>query len=250
MIKLSKKLVSLIFTIGACIGLHAQALDVRDDGGRTELMNYVIWQEIDIAVKQQEIACLFDTCYEYRTVYIGRIDNEPIFSSVLCRKVSCMDKDIQALQDCKKDLVTCMTKTVVGIDALVAAGVQLKAYDHAGNTVLNYCKTYEIYQALIANGVPFQYGVWAYFNPGQTAIATVSVVALTAYVIHLYQQGYLSYDACLQLKNNIAAGLITTCNDLQQMISKSLEFSYDVVGKSPCKITVEHLEDGIWPELL
>lgn len=250
MINFLKQFVSVILIAGACIGLHAQELDIRDDFGRTELMNYVILQEIVIAAKQQEVACLFDTCYEYRTVYLGRIHNEPIYSTVLCRKASCMDKDIQALQDCKKDLAACMSTTVIDINAFVAAGAQLKAYDHGGNTVLNYCKTYEIYKALIDHGVPFQYGAWAYFNPGQTAIATVAMVALTAYVIHLYQQGYLSYDACLQLKNNIAAGLITTSNDVQKMITKSLEYSYDLFDKSPCKITVQHREDGIWPELL
>lgn len=204
-----KRLLSVLLTVFGAVALQAQEPGLRDDQGRTELMNYVIWQEVDIAVIKTDISRLWDVCYEYVRIWTGQVnDGKRQYEKVVMRRASCMDSDILALQNREQDLAQCIEQTVVGIEAMVVTESELNAHDNDGKTVLNHCQTYEIYEALRAHGVPFQYVVYAYFNPQTIAVASLGLVVLAVY---LYQNGYLpSANSGLQSTDNqnIASSLV------------------------------------------
>ena len=182
---------SLVLVILGGMLLQAQESQdyiARDEDGRTELMNYVIWQEAEIAIIKSDISRLWHTCYERTEV---RFLKDFPAATVDQKRKTCTDSDIQALKNRKKDLVQCIEKTLSGIVDLIIAGAQLDVCDNSGKTVLNYCETYEIYELLMFHGAPFQYATFVYFNPQTITVASFGLVVLA---LKLYEHGYFAYS--------------------------------------------------------
>lgn len=233
-----KRLLSVFLTVFGAVALQAQEPDC-DDYGRTELMNYVIWQEVDIAVIKADVSRLWDVCYELVKVYIGNTAGIPItgklqhtqYVTVAKRRASCMDSDIQALKNREQDLAQCIEKTELGINALIEAGAQLDACDNDNKTVLNYCQSYWIYEALRAHGVPFQHSVCFYFHPEYYLVGALSGVAILATcALYLYQEGYLSYDACMQEKSTGSQDILSSMVDVV-MVPTITEVTQDMTAQ-------------------
>lgn len=191
-----RKLFGALFLFFNVMTLQAQQKYVRDENGRTELINYVIWQEVDIATIRKDIDRLWDVCYEKVTVCYGFQNTV----TVTLRRASCMDSDIVALKDRNQDLKKCIETSVFKIWDMVSflETSEIQAYDNQGKTALNYCQTYEIYKALISCGVPFQYTVWAYFNPSTVTLGLCGSVAFAALIVSMYNQHcYFSYTTAM-----------------------------------------------------
>lgn len=149
--------------------------DIRDEKGRTSLMRLVIDFQLNFQTIKEDIARLWDVCYEYADVTDGYITVEidaktshskPIYKRKVKRKQSCLDSDILAHRQREQDFYKLIENTVKEIRRLVdQEHVAVAALDHDGYTALNYCYTPEIYAELRRCGVPFQWKVWAYFNP-------------------------------------------------------------------------------------
>lgn len=156
------------------------------------LINAVIQHEHDIAFIREDIDALWHICYEYADIQDGlikhRLDDttsytQNIYKKKICRRESCLDSDIIAHRQRTQDLYVAIKTAVNDIRTLVADGVVVTAHDHFGKTALNYCYTREIYAELIRQGVPFQWKVWAYFNPetaGWCAVAGLTGAFLIA----------------------------------------------------------------------
>jgi len=173
----------LMSVILILFGLNAQANHVRNQLGRTELMNYVINQEIKKNFMDKEIDRLWHVCYETNEVFNGvwqdsngRIHNKYKYETR--RKISCTDLDIHNLENCKNDKNQWLSITLSGITDLVNSGAPLNLKDYDGNTVLNFCYTYEVYSRLRCLGADFQSLVWIYFHPATTILASAALCGI------------------------------------------------------------------------
>ena len=63
------------------------------------------------------------------------------------------------------------------IKIMVVSGADLQARDFFGNSVVNYCYTKEIYNALRDLGAPFSLQAWSYFYPELAIISGVATIA-------------------------------------------------------------------------
>src|SRR3990167_4660232 len=91
---LTRKLNFMMFMI-CCMAQMTQASDVRDEQGRTELMNYVIQKEVEIKIKKAELDKLWDLYfYEKKfvrnTVHVNG-QNINIHDSITLRKIDTTD---------------------------------------------------------------------------------------------------------------------------------------------------------------
>jgi len=196
---MNKFMMTLMMVVG-CMPLYSQELNIRDEQGRTPLMNYVIQQEAEITIIKKDIDVLWHECFQVVSVCVGQHS-----SSLTLRKLTCTDKDIIDWKQRKADLKDFIANTAMTLKSMAQAGCDVEASDFKGYTAINYCYTYEVYQALDSVGVPFQWKVWAYFNPvtavatgtvtGLVAVGTAAVVgALSADMVSMYIQKNSNYE--------------------------------------------------------
>lgn len=161
-----------------------QAFDIRDEHGRTPLMNFIIRQEANISSIKKDITRLYDICYCEEKVCDGtdvKVVNNPQtgYSSTSVtpkyrnetrRRPSCTDADVHAHKQRKQDLANTITQTVNTMRFMAQSeDLHVDAIDYAGYAAQNYCYTYEIYAELRRQGAEFQLRTFAYFNPLTTA---------------------------------------------------------------------------------
>ena len=111
-------------------GLH-----IRDEQGRTPLMNYVIEQEQALVALRLKIDIAWNDDTEWDDYYAMIIHHKAV-----------------------------RHQTQINIEKMVELGAAVDVYDVHGKTLLDYCVTKEIYETLLAVGAPFQINAWAYFN--------------------------------------------------------------------------------------
>jgi len=181
---LSKKMVMSFMLVA--LGFSAHAMDSRDAYGRTILMNYVNDQEKMKTIMDKDIDRLWHVCYEiveifdgvYHNPQTGRITNR--YKDETRRRMSCTDQDIHNLESRKNDRALLVSITLANISSMVNSGASLNLKDYNGNTVLNFCYTYEIYDRLLCLGAEFQLSVWIYFNPIKTFVGSAALIAAIA----------------------------------------------------------------------
>lgn len=167
-----------------------------DEHGRTELMNDVIFHEEQIASMKAVINELWHVCYKEEQVLIGSYQHkngyiQNIYDTKIRRKPSCTDEDINRLKFHEETLVCYINDAVSGIKAKIQeSDCQLYAHDNEGKTVINYCRTYKIYQVLMDHGAPFQIAAWIHFNSATTilyaATATTAVIFASYLAFNYY----------------------------------------------------------------
>jgi len=148
----------LLAIFGYSISMMAQ--DVRDQYGRTKLMQYVISTEEE---------------YENAKLYSAK-------KNVRSKVVSYYSEILQK------------TKYSMGLDVmhLVNSGININAKDNEGKTALSFCQTKEMYNVLRENGADFQFDAW--MRVYQTEIALGSLVITGSIVYYLNQEGILTAD--------------------------------------------------------
>ena len=188
---MKKLLLSFLVLTGFLVN-HAQAVDIRDAQGRTELINFVIRQEQAISSIQADINALWNICYQYERVYDGvdvHVTNnrhsgsqsthvKSNYKLKKVRRADCTDADILAHRKRVQDLEHYIAQTVTTIKHMAQyQDLYVNAKDLQGYTAQNYCYTYEIYQEIRNQGGSFQYLPWIYFNPIKgTAATAVGVI--------------------------------------------------------------------------
>jgi|GEM_PF-1349345 len=204
------------------------ARNIRDEEGRTELMNYVISTQYEMAIIEKDIASLWHKCYETVTVQHGGYRHQYTRIEVR-RKASCLDKDIEAHNQREIDLKNFKNSAFNNIRLLVQESNpnDLSAFDHQGMTVLNHCTHRAIYNILRESGVPFQYDAFTYTYRGELIISSI---ILTVVTIALYKNGYLSYEAFVQLGKNIESGAINTLEGIKNFVYDPLNKSMDAMN--------------------
>lgn len=183
---LSKKMFMSFMLVA--LGFSAHAMDSRDAYGRTVLMNYVNDQEKMNTIINNDIDRLWHVCYEttrtfdgvYQDPATGKITN--LYKYETKRRMSCTDQDIHTLELRKNDRDLWLAITLANISSMVNAGASLNLKDFNGNTVLNFCYTYEIYDRLRNLGADFQLSVWIYFNPVKTVVGSAALIGIVAVV--------------------------------------------------------------------
>ena len=188
-----KMLLSLMLMIFGGPIVAAEAYDIRNHLGQTELIDYVIKQEAAIADIKSDINRLWDVCYHVVQVYVGQVlvkqaDGTYIshakYRSEIRRRPSCMDSDILALKNREADLSNYIAKVVAEIIVLAKSGEQMNARDNDSKMVLDYCRTQAIHDVLCEYGAQESMMVWAYFNPLTViALAGLSLCGAAAGIV-------------------------------------------------------------------
>jgi len=184
---MKKLLLNLVCAVGFLNPVIQASYGAFNAQGKTPLIAYVIAQEAAITYIKSDIDRLWHVCYEYVNVKAGyvidRISDDrsisrPMYKRELRRRLSCTDQDIIAHKQRQKDLGCTIAAAVSGIRNMAQSGygAHPAVADYAGYTAINYCYTREIYDELIRIGVPFQWKVWIYFNPGYTMLACAATV--------------------------------------------------------------------------
>ena len=185
-----------------CIGLfsnQSQAVDIRDEKGRTPLINYVIKQEAEFTTINDDIDKLWDSCYEYVRVNDGfvstKISDNVSYSTPVCRKelgrkISCTDQDIHAHRQREKDLQDTIGLSVGNVRTMADSGnLYVNSDDLDGYSAQSYCYTPELYNELRAQGAEFKLHVWTYFNPGYATLSVVGVVVAGGLITYTVLNG-------------------------------------------------------------
>lgn len=182
-----KKIITSLLIYALCLLSHLSADDIRDAKGRTTLMQVVIDFEVKFNQMKEDEKRLWHVCYEYTNILDGYITfdldsktsySKPIYKREVRRRVSCLDRDIEAHRKCEQDLRIIVEDTIkkirhiVEVDRVAVAGLDNNAY-----SALNYCYSPEIYKELRRCGVPFQLKVWTYFNPYLALSSSVIIAA-------------------------------------------------------------------------
>lgn len=158
-----------------CMSQIAQSSDVRDENGRTELMNYVIQKEAEIKIKGSEFKKFW---YRYFDV-----DKQ---SNIFVRRVCTTDADVIECRKKKDEYDLFFDDIIENIKIMAFNGANLQAYDIDGKYVTDYCYTETIYNTLSELGAPASLRTWAYYHPGETfMIGLVSVYAVPIAVLAL-----------------------------------------------------------------
>ena len=142
MIHFTKKFYAIIFGI-FCMSQVMQSSDMRDQDGRTELMNYVIQIEKEIKSKKSKLDKL---CEKYFTW------NQK--TKILEKRVWSTDEDVIQYRKFEDEYDRLIEETIENIKIMVSTGADLQARDLQGNSVSDYCYTHKIYDALRTLGAP------------------------------------------------------------------------------------------------
>lgn len=171
--------------------------DIRDEFGRTTLMRFVIDSQLNLDIIKDDINRLWHICYEYTNItdiYISLAFDpqnhcfKPICNRKIKRKELSLDSDVLAYRKREQDYYQLIEHTIKEVRRLIEQEhVAVAAFDNQGHTVLNYCYLPEIYAELRRCGVPFQWKVWAYFNPWY-ATCTCATLAISVKYGYFYAQ--------------------------------------------------------------
>ena len=168
-----------------CMGSVLQSYEFR--GHDFDLIFEVMRQEALLLNLPEETKRLFHVCYESVLVQDGSIkckiddttsSTKNTYRTEWHRRASCLDSDLQALRNLEDKQKTAIQDACKAIRAVVdtQGDATLKASYHDGKTALNYCYTEKIYEQLLRCGIPGQWKVWVYFNPGTATFLSASLV--------------------------------------------------------------------------
>lgn len=191
----------ILYSVIMFVGLFThptQASQVRDEQGRTVLINFVIKKEQDIATETATLQVEWDKLFYSRQFNDGYIYHSngmmtPRYTYLPVRRIATTDAQVVAYQEKEAKLANLIATTIATIETTVRLGVDINAEDAEGNTVLNYCYTQAIYDELVRLGANFQLKVWVYFNPGYATVAAFATVMAVVGVKSLYDNYVASH---------------------------------------------------------
>lgn len=174
MIHFTKRFYAIIFAI-CSISQIMQSHDMRDEEGRTEIMNYVIAIEKEIALKKSELEkfCKKYFAKNYKT-------------KMLEKKAWATDENITHYRNMENELDCLIEETIKNIKMLVVDGASLQTRDLDGKSISDYCKTNQIYYVLRELGAPMAlneqfWGAIVGCSGGVVIITTAVYVATVCY---------------------------------------------------------------------
>lgn len=193
-----QKMLCCLLIFARVMSYQIQELNIRDEQGRTSLMNFVIEKEAQILQDTKDLKTLWDT-YFYREcrhegyTYTGN-GIVALYKYVPTRRIYTTDADVVMYKQKEQDLANFVSSTIKSIRIIVQSGVDINAKDYTGYTVQNYCYSEEIYNELRRLGADFQYCPWVYFNPTLGTLATTGaivgmlmiVASAKAHIAHAY----------------------------------------------------------------
>lgn len=170
---LSKKILSSLLMMVSLLTSMIQGSDVRDEQGRTELMNYVIEREATLV----EMHKLLDLIAE------KRLDDA---IDLLFKQKRTID-DVRKSSDSllyihyqREAIRNYVLETCEQLQDMVDDEAELEEKDCEGKKVLDFCKTRKIYCTLRELGAPFQFNKWASVYQNYLIASGVSTVAAAA----------------------------------------------------------------------
>ncbi len=179
-----KKMLCSLLIFAGLMSNQIQAVDIRDEQGRTPLINYVIEKEAQILKDANDLEALWHI-YFYKDeringyIYAANGMITPLGKYFPIRRIDTMDADVAVYIKKEKELLDFTDAVIKNISVIVQSGVDVNAKDFAGNTAQNYCYSEPIYNELRRLGANFQYSPWAYFNPTSASlVATGAVIGI------------------------------------------------------------------------
>ena len=158
------------------IGWTANAKLIRDEQGRTVLMNSIIETEIE-----RERVLESQSWYITDKLYVGCI--ALIYGWQEGKHIDKIFKHYRVNRDNS-------SKSLLGNIPWFAASkpsqLDFKAKDNQGNTALNYCKTPEMFDTVRSCGAPFQYDAFLYAYRKKCIVSTIAlgIAGCIAYKIY------------------------------------------------------------------
>ena len=167
MMKFTKKL-SFIMMLVCCMSQTMQSADMSDQYGRTPLINYLIGKEVEIKNAKSDLEKLWNT-YFYKQDNVVHAVHTPgqiyvIHQSNALRKIYTTDQDVAQYRIVEDAFNLLIDDTIENIKRMVSHGADLLARDQFGKTIIEYCYTEKIYEALLYLGAPNSFNAWCYFN--------------------------------------------------------------------------------------
>ena len=158
-----------------CIAQTTQSSDVRDQDGRTELMNYVREQELEIEIRKIDLDKLWNTYFYKEKIVSGystdaQGNTSSSYKYIPLRKIYTTDADIAQYRKIEDEYNLFIDDIIENIKIMVLNGADLQAYDQHGKNIINYCFTKEIHDTLQYLGAPFSLQAWIYFNPSEALV--------------------------------------------------------------------------------
>lgn len=155
MIHFTKKFYAMIFAI-CSISQIMQATDMRDEAGRTELMNYVIAAEKEIEYKKSELRTLWNTYFYLQATPINNIglSGTTVYNFTTVRKIYTTDVDVAHYKKVEDEYNLFIEDIRNDIKSMVLHGADLQARDAFGKSISDYSSSHEIYYFLRDLGAP------------------------------------------------------------------------------------------------
>lgn len=173
MIHFTKRLYAMIFAV-CCMSQTMQSNDICDEQGRTEIINYLIQQEKEIALKKSELEKL---CKKYFA--------KNYKTKMLEKKAWVTDENITHYRNMENELDCLLEETIKNIKMMVVDGASLQSRDLGGLSISDYCKTNEIYYVLRELGAPITLNeqFWGAIVGGVVITSAGAVIITAAAVV-------------------------------------------------------------------
>jgi len=157
MIHFTRKL-NLMMLIMCCIAQTTQSSDVRDQDGRTELMNYVREQELEIEIRKIDLDKLWNTYFYKKKFAKGsmQVDGRTVhvYESIALRKIYTTDENVAQYRIVEDEFNLFVDGIIENIKIMVLNGANLQARDIRGKSISDYCYTKKIYDTVRNLGAP------------------------------------------------------------------------------------------------
>lgn len=145
MIHFTKNLYAIMFVV-FCMSNITYSSDMRDEYGRTEIMNYLIQQEKEITSKKSERHRLFHKYFE--------MNKE---TNLVEKRIWATDEDVFHYRKLEDEIGWLIEETLEHIKKMVVDGADLQARDLKGKSIRDFCKTPRINDLLRELGAPMTF---------------------------------------------------------------------------------------------
>lgn len=171
---LQKIILLCLFITGSVI----QAVDIRDENGRTFLMNNVIKNEQD----RQDVR-KSQNYYQFDRLLSGCI-------GLIWPKIGqeMHDASQQYYNNRQNQYASLLNNVRGAVQLYTPEQLSMQATDKQGKTALNHCKTEDMYNLLRSHGAPFQYDAFLYIHGKKCILSTVAVGLFGCIAYQVYKK--------------------------------------------------------------
>ncbi|AXK61037.1 hypothetical protein [Candidatus Chromulinivorax destructor] len=188
MIHFTKKFYAMMFVV-FCMSNIMQSHDMSDEEGRTEIMNYVIAIEKEIALKKSELEKLWST-YFYTKITVTnnaliKDTGMQYYDFTTLRKAYTTEADVEHYKKVKDEYNSFIKDIRDNIKSMVLDGANLQARDVKGKSVSDYCCSWEMYDILHELGAPrtLNQEFWGAIVGGVVITSSGAVIITAAAVV-------------------------------------------------------------------